>query len=435
MAAAGAAVRLVPCAAGHYLINYTWGEEMKILVQKYGGTSVSTLEKRELVAQRISDAMDEGFRVVVVVSAMGRKGDPYATDTLKSLPLEVYPDTSLRELDLVMSCGETISAVVMAATLCRRGTKSSAFTGAQAGFLTDGHYSEAEVIDCQPSKLKEALQRGDVPVVAGFQGVDADGEVNTLGRGGSDTTAVILGAALEAEKVEIFTDVSGIMTADPGILKEARIIQHITYGEVCQLAYEGAKVIHPRAVEVAMRNNVDVVVKNLEEPERGTLITGEASMKEGNYSTRGRRAVTGIAHSMELVQFLIEFDSPDKNRELEIFERIGEAGVNIDLISVFPLLKAFTVKEEYSGKVADILDRLGTPYKMEKGCAKVSVVGVSMHSIPGVMARVVKALNEQGIEIKQTGDSNITISLLIRQDDLREAVKTLHENFYLGKDS
>lgn len=405
---------------------------MKIIVQKFGGTSVTTPKKRDLIAQRVREALQEGFKVVLVVSAMGRKGDPYATDTLRSLALQEHSDISLRELDLIMSCGEIISAVVVAASLSAKGIPSRALTGPQAGFLTDGHYSEAEVIDCQPTRVIELLQRNEVPVVAGFQGADPLGEINTLGRGGSDTTAVILGAALKAEKVEIYTDVSGIMTADPLILKEARVIQQITYGEVFQLAYEGAKVIHPRAVEVAMRNNVCVVVRNPEDPGTGTLITSEASFRESGYSTKGRRAVTGIAHYTNLVQFLIQMDQPDPSKELEIFQRIGDAGINVDLISVFPLMKAFIVKDEHYSKVENILKELKVSYKMEKDCAKVSVVGVGMHNIPGVMARVVKALNEQDIEIKQTGDSNISISLLIRQQDLHRAIKTLHDHFYLA---
>lgn len=403
----------------------------KIIVQKYGGTSVASPEKRQLLLERVQDALDEGYKVVVVVSAMGRMGEPYATDTLKQMILETCPDISLRELDMVMSCGEVISSVVLAAFLSNNGIKSCSFTGPQAGFLTNGCYSEAEVVDCQPVKIVEALNDDIVPVVAGFQGVDAQGEINTLGRGGSDTTAVILGAALEAEKVEIFTDVSGIFTADPGLLKEAKVIQQITYGEVCQLAYEGAKVIHPRAVEVAMRNNVSVVVRDPENSSSGTLITGESSIKGGNFSTMGRRAVTGIAHVTDLVQFIIHLNGPDAARELEIFQRIGEAGINIDLISVFPTTKAFIVKEEHSYKVENILEDMGLDYKKEASCAKVSVVGVGMHSMPGVMARVVKALNEKGIPILQSGDSNITISLLIKQNDLYEAVKTLHDRFNL----
>ncbi len=405
---------------------------LKIMVQKYGGTSVSTPDKRVFVARRVNEAIQQGYRVAVVVSAMGRDGDPYATDTLKALPLHEYGEVSLRELDLIMSCGEIISAVVMAATLSREGITACALSGAQAGLVTDGCYGEAEVVDCRPEKVMGMLEQGIVPVVAGFQGVDSGGELNTMGRGGSDTTAVILGAALHAEKVEIYTDVSGIMTADPRIFKEARVIQQITYGEVCQLAYEGARVIHPRAVEVAMRNNVNVVVRNPEDDGPGTLIAGEHLMREGTFSTRGRRAVTGIAHTTGLVQFFIRFPEPNPLRELEIFQRIGEAGINIDLISVFPLVKAFTVKGEHSLKVEDILKGLDVSYNLNQDCAKISVVGVGMHGIPGVMARVVESLHAQGIKIKQTGDSNITISLLIGQQDLAKAVKTLHESFHLN---
>lgn len=401
------------------------------MVQKYGGTSVSTAEKRALVVRRVNEARQKGYAVAVVVSAMGRDGDPYATDTLKSLAMNEFKQVSQRELDLIMSCGEIISAVVMAATLSNEGTSAAALSGAQAGLITDGAYGEAEVADCRPEKMLEMLRQNIVPVIAGFQGVDENGELNTMGRGGSDTTAVIIGAALQAEKVEIYTDVSGIMTADPRILKEARVIEQITYGEVCQLAYEGAKVIHPRAVEVAMRNNVNVVVKNPEIDGPGTLITGEHFMRDGSFSTRGRRAVTGIAHTMDLVQFVIQFKEADPWRDLEIFQRVGEAQVNIDLISVFPLTKAFTVKGEHSNRVEEILQALDVSYSLDPDCAKISVVGVGMHGIPGVMASVVEALHNGGIKIKQTGDSNITISLLIGRNDLPGAVKTLHDRFDL----
>ena len=403
---------------------------MKIIVQKYGGTSVSSPEKRESVVKQIAEARKNGYKVAVVVSAMGRKGEPYATDTLRSLLLDEYKDVSLRELDMIMSCGEIISAGVMSATLGKNGITAPVLTGAQAGFLTDGNYSQAEVTDCRPTAVLEAFSRDETPVIAGFQGVDQVGEVNTLGRGGSDTTAVILGAALGAELVEIYTDVSGIMTADPVILKEAKVIEHITYGEVFQLAYEGAKVIHPRAVEVAMRYNVAVVVRNYSDlTAGGTLITGESALHGGAYSTQGRRTVTGIAHALSLTQFLTEFEGPDPVSEQEIFERIGKANVNIDMINVFPQIKAFVVAEEHSAKVQSILEALGLNYKMDKDVAKISIVGTGMNSIPGVMARIVRALNEQSIEILQSSDSNISISLLVKIDDLHRAVTILHDNF------
>ena len=266
-----------------------------------------------------------------------------------------------------MSCGEIISAVVVAAFLSAKGLRACALTGIQAGFLTDGRYGEAEVVDCQPFRIKEILQLNEIPVVTGFQGADAQGEINTLGRGGSDTSAVILGAALDAERVEIYTDVSGIMTADPLIIKEARVIQQITYGEVCQLAYEGARVIHPRAVEVAMRNNVRVMVKSLENPGTGTLITTEASLIKGNYSTRGE-GCNGIAHETNLAQFLTELPIPDSSSELEIFRQIGEVS-GIDLISVFPI-KSSKMSTAEGG---DHPEWVEVTLQSRKDCAKVSV--------------------------------------------------------------
>lgn len=407
---------------------------MKIIIQKFGGTSVASPALRDEVVKRVREAREKGYRPVVVVSAMGRKGDPYATDTLRSLVVEPYGCDSLRDLDLLMCCGEVISAVVMAAQLCANGIPSLALTGGQAGLITDGNYGEAQVIEFRPERLLAHLRNDEVAVVAGFQGITREGEINTLGRGGSDTTAVILGAGLGAEKVEIYTDVNGIMTADPKLVEDARIIDHLTYNEVCQLAYEGAKVIHPRAVEVAMQHNVCVVVKHLKEPEAGTIISHEPVVAgEPRYSVRElNRVVTGIAHTTGLAQVTVEMDADDSERELEMFNRLAEAHISIDLISVFPERKIFTVKSEAAAAAAPILDKLGVKYRVQSGCAKVSVVGLGMRNIPGVMAKVVRALSERHIRILQTGDSNITISLLIREEDLSEAIRTLHQHFRLG---
>lgn len=406
---------------------------MSIVVQKFGGTSVATPELRQLVVNRVEEALQKGCRPVVVVSAMGRDGDPYATDTLKSMLEDLYREIPLRELDMVMHCGEIISAAVLTATLYKNGLKARTFTGSQAGLVTDGNYSGAQVIDCRTGKLESALEEEEIAVVAGFQGATTDNEINTLGRGGSDTTAVILGAALGAEQVEIYTDVDGIATADPRILEEARVIEKVTYSEVCQMAYEGARVIHPFAVEVAMKNRQPVVVKNLHHQVGGTVITSEGDVEKKDYRVHPERAVTGIAHTTGLVQFQVELDDPDSQLELEMFQRIADAGVNIDLISVFPTLKFFTVEEDMQEKTGEVLQQMGINFRLEKECAKVSVIGVGMRNLPGVMARVVKALKQQEIEILQTADSNITISLLIPQKDLSMAVRTLHEHFGLGE--
>jgi len=408
---------------------------VKILVQKFGGTSVASAASRKEVVNRVREAIANGYKPVVVVSAMGRMGDPYATDTLKDLMVAAggSQDVSLRDMDLLMSCGEIISAVVMSSTLCAQGMPSLALTGGQAGIITDGNYGNAQVIEFQPERLLAHLRNDEVVVVAGFQGVTPEGELNTLGRGGSDTTAVILGAGLGAERVEIYTDVDGIMTADPRLVEDARIISHLTYNEVCQLAYEGAKVVHPRAVEVAMQHNVEVVVKRLQDSEAGTVISSEASFTgEPHYAPKVSRVITGIAHRPGLVQVIIEMGADDAETELLMLDRLGEAKISIDMISIFPERKSFTILENDVAQTEKILREMGLSYKFLTGCAKVSVVGLGMRNLPGVMARVVKALNMKNIRILQTGDSNITISLLIRETDLCEALCTLHDHFHLA---
>jgi aspartate kinase len=408
---------------------------MKIIVQKFGGTSVANLSLREEVVNRIREARAKGYKPVVVVSAMGRSGDPYATDTLKDLMTSTCAcgNQSLRDMDMIMSCGEIISAVVMSSTLCAEGIASLALTGGQAGMITDGNYGDAQVVEFHPERLLAHLRNDEVVVVAGFQGITPEGEINTMGRGGSDTSAVILGAGLGAERVEIYTDVNGIMTADPKLVSDARMIDHLTYNEVCQLAYEGAKVIHPRAVEVAMQHNVSLLVKHLRKSEEGTVIDGETtSIGEPRFSQRETRVITGIAHMPGLVQVTVGMEADDADLELQMFNQLAESRISIDLISIFPERKNFTIKEDNLFQAEAIIKKLGLKYSMQTSCAKVSVVGLGMRNLPGVMARVIKALKEKKIRILQTGDSNITISLLIREVDLSEAIRTLHDHFRLA---
>jgi aspartate kinase len=407
---------------------------LRIIVQKFGGTSVATAELREIVVSRIKEAMEEGFHPVVVVSAMGRAGEPYATDTLKSLVEDVCEDIPLRELDIIMSCGEILSAGVLTATLWRNNIRSRVLTGAQAGLVTDGVFGSAQVTDCRTDYLRRCLEKNEVAVVAGFQGATPDGEINTMGRGGSDTTAVILGAALDAERVDIFTDVNGIATADPRIFKDARIIDRLNYSEVCQMAYEGAKVVHPTAIEVAMKNNVTVAVRSMADSGPGTIITDESDIGGKDYGINPRQVVTGIAHVSELAQFMVDFNQPDSQLELDMFEKLGEAGISIDLIGVFPNLKVFSVKEDMVKRTESVLKKLNIQYHIRRDCAKVSVVGAGMRNIPGVMASIVRALHKKNIQILQTGDSNITICLLVNSKDLADSVRTLHEHFELDKE-
>ena len=221
---------------------------MRIIVQKFGGTSVATPEIRDLVVKKVEKARLQGYNPVVVVSAMGRKGESYATDTLIDIARTANRNIASRELDQIMCCGEMISAVIMTSTLQAAGIDAIMMTGGQAGIITDNTFNNARILKVDPSRMTAFIKMGKVPVVCGFQGMTVDGEFTTLGRGGSDTTAAALGSALNAEMVEIYTDVDGIMTADPRIVRNAKILESISYGEVCQLAHQGAKVIHPRAV-------------------------------------------------------------------------------------------------------------------------------------------------------------------------------------------
>ncbi|WP_312815888.1 aspartate kinase [Sedimentibacter sp.] len=246
---------------------------MRILVQKFGGTSVATKDSRNYVYKKIEDAINNDYSLIVVVSAMGRNGDPYATDTLLNLLKNEYPSVNKRELDVIFSCGENISGTVITSNLQKRGYKSVYLTGAQAGIITDDNYTDAKIIRIENENIISLLRDGYTVVVGGGQGISERGDTTSLGRGGSDTTACALGVSVEAEEIDIFTDVEGIMTADPRIVEDAILLDEISYEDCCNLANMGAKVIHPRAVEVTMTDpEIKLYVKSTFSDHPGTLI-------------------------------------------------------------------------------------------------------------------------------------------------------------------
>lgn len=405
---------------------------MRIVVQKFGGTSVATPKSREMAVGKIARAQEQGFQSVVVVSAMGRKGDSYATDTLIDLARRECKQVAARELDLLMCCGEIISAVVMAATLQDAGIDAAVLTGGQAGIMTDSNFSSARIQKIDPARILNLLKMGRTPVVCGFQGASADGEMTTLGRGGSDTTAAALGAALNARMVEIYTDVDGIMTADPRIVDNARILDMISYSEVCQLAQQGAKVIHPRAVEIAMQKSIPLVVKSTFSEKPGTLITNIG--KEDSSGTYVEdRIATGVTYLSNIAQIRVRLGSASHQAGVSVFKAMSENGISVDLINVLPDQIMFTVGQEMMDKAAATLHGLGFDIETVSGCAKVSVVGGGMREVPGVMASFVEALSTSGIVILQTVDSNASISVLVRQSDVSQAVQALHEKFGLAQ--
>ncbi len=408
---------------------------MKIIVQKFGGTSIASRDLRIRVGEIIRSTRDEGYAVVVVVSAMGRKNDAYATDTLINLVTDTNPNPAPRELDLIMACGEQISGVMLSAQLATMDIESQFLTGPQAGIVTDGNFGNAHIRYINPKKIMECLAQGIVPIVAGFQGMSEEGELNTLGRGGSDTTASALGVALNAEFIDIFTDVEGVMTADPRIVQNARLLDEVTYNEICQLARDGAKVVHPRAIEIAMQKGIPLRVRSTFTESVGTLVTNRIAGFDEPVKIVSDRLITGITYTSNIAQFKIitsQIENP-RGLELKIFKSLALADISVDFINVQPEIIMFTVPVEQAGKGVEVLKNLDIMPAVEHDCAKVAIVGAAMTGIPGIMARVVEALTESDIQILQSGDSYTNIWCLVKKQNMQRAVQALHDKFELGK--
>ncbi|MDF2904182.1 MAG: aspartate kinase [Bacillus sp. (in: firmicutes)] len=406
---------------------------MKIIVQKFGGTSVRDDESRRNAKRHIEKAISEGYKVVVVVSAMGRTGDAYATDTLLSLIGGNSSKLTKREFDLLLSCGEMISSVVFTNMLIENGIKAVSLTGAQAGFRTNSDHTNAKIIEMKCDRLLRELQDVEVVVVAGFQGTANNGDITTIGRGGSDTSASALGAALNAEFIDIFTDVEGIMTADPRVAENARPLSVVTYTEVCNMAYQGAKVIHPRAVEIAMQAKVPIRIRSTYSDGTGTLVT--SSNKNNHGSDLKERPVTGIAHVSNVTQIKVLAKKNQYNLQSEVFKAMANENISVDFINISPNGVVYTVTDEMADRAVTVLSDLGHEPAIERQCAKVSVVGAGMAGVPGVTSKIVTALSEKEIRILQSADSHTTIWVLIKQQDLVKAVNALHDAFQLEKES
>lgn len=400
-------------------------------MQKYGGTSVQSETFRQKAAGHVKSAVQSGFKVVVVVSAMGRMNDPYATDTLLSLISDGNHLLPKRERDMLQSTGEVISSVVFTNLLITEGLKTSALTGKQAGFRTTEDFGSARITEMDTRHLLKRLEDVDVVVVAGFQGESASGETTTLGRGGSDTSATALGAALQAESVDIFTDVDGIMTADPRIVGDARPLKTMTYTEVSNLAHQGAKVIHPRAVEIAMHAKVPIRIRSLaSDANGGTLVTSAHAQAPGSDVQEG--LITGITYVRGITQVIVPKRQEDMHAASVVFERMAAEGISVDFINIDPTSVTFTVPEEKSQFVEQNLSELNYPPKLLQGCAKVSAVGAGMTGVPGVVSRITNALCQAGIDILQATDSHTTIWVLVREEEMNGAINALHGVFNLG---
>ncbi len=407
---------------------------MSLIVQKFGGTSLSTAGRRQEAAELVRRAKDQGCSVVVVVSAMGRRGEPYATDTLLDLVGADLP-VSAADLDRLASVGEAISAVVMSGELRRLGLQPVVMSGGEAGIVTDDDHGQAHIVSVDPAPITAALAAGMVPVVAGFQGVSARGEVTTLGRGGSDTSAAALGAALAAERVEIYTDVPGVMSADPRQVPAARVVERSDYEEVFQLASLGAKVLHPRAIEVARQTNTPLEVRRLGPDQSAfTRIGAAASGLDVWQNRRPEASVVGISVVADLthLRFSGKALSPEAIRRL--FARLAAAKVSVDMINVFPEQVALAIQGSDWPDAQRALAEEAFTIDRRPDTAKVSVVGTAIHGLPGVMSLVVETLVRANVPILATSDSHQSISCLVPADCATIAARALHRAFGLGAD-
>ncbi len=395
---------------------------MKIIVQKFGGTSVTSNEKRNMAINKVIAAAERGYSPVVVVSAMGREGDPYATDTLLSLINSNGSTMDKREVDLLMCCGEIISAVVMAEAFTKRGYNARVMTGGNAGIITDNNFGNAGIINVETERILNVLEQGLIPIVTGFQGMTEEGAYTTLGRGGSDITATLLGKALKAELVEIYTDVDGIMTADPNIVANAKIINEISYNEVFQLADQGAKVVHPRAVEYALSGNIPLIIKNTVSDAPGTIITNSKGYADNS--------VTGLTSIINKTQVTINFPDNCSNMGNDIFELLAKKNINIDLVNILHGQEIFTIDSADTAVVEDILKQLCTEYRIINNCSKVSLIGNTRGGMAEVMSKLLRTLECNNVNILQTSNSHTTIWCLIEEADNKKALNELHNAFF-----
>ncbi|MEU7767585.1 aspartate kinase [Nocardia sp. NPDC049190] len=410
---------------------------MALVVQKYGGSSVATAERIRRVAERIVETKKQGHDVVVVCSAMGD-----TTDELLDLAQQVAPTPPAREMDMLLTSGERISNALVAMAIHSLGAEARSFTGSQAGVITTRAHGNAKIIDVTPGRVRAALDEGLVVLVAGFQGVSQDSrDVTTLGRGGSDTTAVALAAALEADVCEIYTDVDGVYTADPRIVSDAQRLEQVSYEEMLELAACGAKVLMLRCVEYARRYNVPVHVRSSYTDKQGTLVYG--SMEDIPVE---QALLTGVAHDRSEAKVTVVGLSDEPGYAAKVFRAIADAEINIDMvlqnISKIETGKTditFTLPKADGARAVELLTKrqgeIGFSQVLyDDHIGKVSLVGAGMKSHPGVTATFCEALADAGVNIDLISTSEIRISVLVKDTELDEAVKVLHNAFSLGGD-
>jgi aspartate kinase len=402
---------------------------MAIVVQKYGGSSVADAEKIKNVAKRIAAAKDKGDQVVAVVSAMGD-----TTDELVRLAYQVTDQPSEREFDVLLSTGEIVSSTLLAMALRTMGYEAISLSGAQAGIRTDAVYSRARIVGVDPVRIVRELDKGRIVIVAGFQGVTEEMDITTLGRGGSDTTAVALAVSLGAEVCQIYTDVEGVYTADPRLVPQAKKLDEIGYEEMLELASYGAKVLHPRAVELGELFNIPILVASSFNDRPGTLIHGGVAMEV-------RNKVRSIAHDLNVAKITV-VGVPDRpGIAATIFEPLAQANISVDTIVQNASINnitdlTFTVARSQLDKAMEVVKPIAGSIGAgdcvsDAKMGKVSIIGTGMQNTPGFAARMFSSLSERGINIQLISTSEIRITCIIAEDKVKEAVGALHRAFEL----
>ncbi|UJP10380.1 aspartate kinase [Microbacterium sp. KUDC0406] len=417
---------------------------MALIVQKYGGSSVADAESIKRVAKRIVDTRRAGHDVVVAVSAMGD-----TTDELLDLAHEVAPIPAPRELDMLLSSGERISMALLAMTIHSMGFEARSFTGSQAGMITDSHHGKARIVDVTPVRVREALDEGAIVIVAGFQGINRDTlDITTLGRGGSDTTAVALAAALNADVCEIYSDVDGIFTADPRVIPNARKLDHVSSEEMLELAANGAKVLYIRAVEYARRHRVIIHARSTFSAAEGTYVLGEGmkNPRESEGAAMEEPIVAGVATDLSQAKITVSGVPDVPGKAAEIFTVVAKSGANVDMIvqnvsaaSTGRTDISFTVPKADAAAALKALaaerDRIGFEALLhDDQIGKLSVVGAGMRTHSGVSAILFEALSTAGINIEMISTSEIRISVVLRADELVEAARGVHTAYGLDSE-
>ena len=405
------------------------GQDGEIVVQKYGGSSVADADRIKHVARRLAQAHQQGSQVVAVVSAMGD-----TTDELVSLARQVTRNPTPREMDMLLSTGELVSSTLMAMALNDLGWEAVSLSGAQAGIRTDASHSRALILDVDAQRMRQELDKGRIVIVAGFQGITPDMDVSTLGRGGSDTTAVALAIALKAQRCEIYTDVEGVYTADPRVEPRARRLEEIGYEEMLEMATYGARVMHNRAVELGWVYHMPILVASSFRPGPGTLIHEGAKME-------ARNKVRGIAHDLDVAKITVRGVPDRPGIAASVFEPLAQAGVSVDTIvqnaSVERLTDlTFTVSRDHLEKALEITGKIARTIGAgsclgDTGLGKVSLVGAGMQTAPGYAARMFQTLFQEGINIELITTSEIRITCLVAGNRVADAVRALHRAFEL----